>query len=331
VRNIGWKRHGRNKMQLDDRKISELFRNMQMVRHLEKRLGELVISARVPCSGHFGLGQEAVGVGVTGALEREDYLFGTHRGFAEYIGKGMTPKEILAEYYGKATSLSGGRLGQHLLKPEAGIMPLPSSLGSEFGLSVGCALSSMRLRKGAVTLNLFGEGTASQPDCAAALEMAALWQLPLIFACSNNQYVELDRFSNLSPSTKVAPRAAAYCVPSETVDGNDVAAVWEATARAVERARGGRGPTFLEFETYRRSTHYTGDAGGYQPAEEVRLWEKKDPIDRCRTLLRARGLLAEEDEKKLLQEIAETIEEAVTFAEESPLPEAPSTYTDVYA
>jgi len=256
-------------MQPDAKTLLELYRKMLLVRSLEKRVEQLVTAARVPCSGHFGLGQEAVGVGVTGPLKPTDYLFGTHRGFAQYIGKGLSPRQIRAEYKGKETSLSGGRLGQHLLKVDIGIMPLPSSLGSEFGMSVGCALSSARRGAGAVTLNLFGEGTASQPDCYAAMEMACLWKLPLVFACSNNQFVELDRFSNVSPRADVAPRAEAFGMPNPIVDGNDIAAVWVATERAVQHARSGQGPTFLEFKTYRRSTHYTGDPGGYQPAEEL--------------------------------------------------------------
>jgi acetoin:2,6-dichlorophenolindophenol oxidoreductase subunit alpha len=318
-------------MHLDDKTLLELYRKMLLVRALEKRLEQLVTAARVPCSGHFGLGQEAVGVGVTGPLLPSDYLFGTHRGFAEYIGKGMTPREILAEYYGKATSLSGGRLGQHLLKVDIGIMPLPSSLGSEFGMSVGCALSSVRRKTGAVTLNLFGEGTASQPDCSAALEMASLWKLPLVFACSNNQFVELDRFSNITTRTDVAPRADAYGVPSEIIDGNDITLVWDATSRAVERARAGGGPTFIEFKTYRRSTHYTGDPGGYQPVEEIKAWELKDPLDRCRTLLEGKGRFDADTEKSLLEQVGAEVEDAVSFAEDSPFPDPAGLSHDPWA
>ena len=308
-------------MEPDREVLAQLHRKMLLVRALEKRVERLVTEARIPCSGHFGLGQEAVGVGATGPLLASDFLFGTHRGFAEYIGKGLTPREILAEYYGKATSPSAGRLGQHLLKVEIGIMPLPSSLGSEFGMSVGCALSSHRRGTNAVTLNLFGEGTASQPDCLAALEMAALWKLPVVFACNNNQFVELDRFSNLTTSTDVARRADAFGVPAEIVDGNDVTAVWAATARAVDRARKGGGPTFLEFKTYRRSTHYTGDPGGYQSAVELKAWEAKDPIDRCRSLLIDRGALDAATEERMSKEVEEGIEAAVRFAEDSPFPD----------
>jgi pyruvate dehydrogenase E1 component alpha subunit len=318
-------------MELNNEMLITLFRKMVMVRRLEKQLESLVFNARVPCSGHFGLGQEAVGVGVASTLNNSDYLFGTHRGFAEYIGKGLTPKEILCEYYGKATSLSHGRLGQHLLKVEIGVMPLPSSLGSEFGMSVGMALSSSLRQTGQVALNLFGEGTASQPDCYAALEMAALWKVPLVFACSNNQYVELDSHKNISTSLDIALRAQAFGVPIEIVDGNDIMKVWEVTSKAVDYARNGGGPTFLEFKTYRRSTHYTGDPGGYQPPEEIAEWEKNDPIDRYRIELITRGLLDEAKENTIIETVDSEIEEAVKFAEESPYPAPETAFTGLYA
>ncbi|NOX62204.1 MAG: thiamine pyrophosphate-dependent dehydrogenase E1 component subunit alpha [Chloroflexi bacterium] len=318
-------------MALDHDTLKDLYRKMVTVRLLEKRVEQLVMAARIPCSGHFGLGQEAVGVGVCGPLRKEDYLFGTHRGFAEYIGKGMTPAEILTEYYGKATSLSRGRLGQHLLKPEIGVMPLPSSLGSEFGMAVGAALSSKLRGSGRVTVNLFGEGTAGQSDFGPALEMASLWRLPLIFVCNNNQYVELAHYREVVATEDIAPRAGAYGVPYEIVDGNDITLVYQATERAASRARQGGGPTFLEFKTYRRCTHYTGDPGGYQPKEEIAAWAQKDPIDRCRRLMMAQGLWTAADEQAMLEAVSAEIEAAVQFAEESPYPDVSTIYEHIYA
>ncbi len=318
-------------MPLENGKLKELYRKMVTVRTLEQRVEQLVTAARIPCSGHFGTGQEAVGVGVSGPLRTDDYLFGTHRGFAEYIGKGMTPAEILTEYYGKATSLSRGRLGQHLLKVDIGVMPLPSSLGSEFGMAVGAALSSKLRGSGQVAVNLFGEGTAGQADFGPALEMASLWSLPLIFACNNNQYVELAHYRNVVATEDIAPRAAGYGVAYEIVDGNDITRVYEATERAVERARNGGGPMLLEFKTYRRGSHYTGDPGGYQPAEEIAAWAKKDPIDRCRERMLADGVWSEAEEQALRQAVQDEIDAAVQFAEESPYPDPATVYEHIYA
>lgn len=318
-------------MQDTDIDLGALFRNMVTVRLLEERVKRLVEAARIPCSGHFGLGQEAVGVGVAGAMQARDYLFGTHRGFAEYIGKGLSAREILTEYYGRATSLSRGRLGQHLLKPDIGIMPLPSSLGSEFGLSVGTALSSQMLKTDRVTVNLFGEGTATQADFGPSLEMAALWQLPLVFVCNNNQYVELDSYRNVVSSEDVAPRAAGYGVPYSIVDGNDVESVWKAARDTIEQARTGGGPAFIEFKTYRRTSHYTGDPGGYQPKEEIVEWEKKDPIERCRKIMEDRGIWNTDDEGLMRDQVTAEIDEAVRFAEESPLPRTETIKIGPYA
>ena len=319
-------------MPLDNELLKDLYRKMVLVRLLERRVGQLIAAARIPCSGHFGLGQEAVGVGICGPLRPDDYLFGTHRGFAEYIGKGMTPAEILAEYYGKATSLSRGRLGQHLLKVEQGIMPMPGSLGADFGLTVGTALSSQMRGTDQVTVKLFGEGTAAQADCGPAMQMAALWRLPLIFACANNQYTELAHYRDTTPTGDIAPRAAGYGIPYDIVtDGNDIVAVYLAMERAVQRARRGEGPSFLELKTYRRSRHYTGDPGGYQPQEEIERWAKNDPVDRCRARLMESGLWSEEEECRMLAEIEAEIEEAVRFAEESPYPDPATIHEGVYA
>jgi len=319
-------------MPLDNDLLKGLYRKMVLVRLLERRVGQLIAAGRIPCSGHSSLGQEAVGVGICGPLRPDDYLFGTHRGFAEFIGKGMTPAEILAEYYGKATSLSRGRLGQHLLKVEKGIMPMPGSLGADFGMAVGTALSSKMRGTDQVTVTLFGEGTAAQADCGPAMQMAALWELPLIFACANNQYTELAHYRDTTPTEDVAPRAAGYGIPYEIVtDGNDIVAVYQATERAVQRARQGAGPTFLEFKTYRRSRHYTGDPGGYQPKEEIEAWAEKDPVDRCRACLMESELWNKEDERRTLEEIEAEIEEAVRFAEESPYPDPAPIREGVYA
>jgi acetoin:2,6-dichlorophenolindophenol oxidoreductase subunit alpha len=304
-----------------DRSLTNLYRKMLTVRLLERRVKDLVEDGRIPCSGHFGLGQEAVGVGVGASLETEDYLFGTHRGFAEYIGKGMRPSEILAEYYGKATSPSRGRLGQHLLRPDIGIMPLPSSLGSEFGMSVGTALSSQYRHSGQVTLNIFGEGTATQADFGPSLEMASLWRLPLVFVCNNNQYVELDGYRSVVASEDIAPRAAGYGIDFDIIDGNDIRAVCDAVRNAIDRARSGDGPVMLECKTYRRGSHYTGDPGRYQSKEEIAEWEKNDPIERCRQMLTEEAGWDREKEQSLLGEIEEKIDQAVTFAEDSPFPD----------
>ena len=201
-----------------------------------------------------------------------DYLFGTHRAL-----QSTSAKDEPRRFDGvlrKKTSIRGS-WGSIFLKPKSASCPAQQS-GQRVRHVRGLRPVQPPQGSDAVTLNLFGEGTASQSDFYAALEMACIWKVPLVFACNNNQFVELDRFSNLTPVTDVALRAEAFGMPNRIVDGNDIVAVWEATDEAVRRAREGQGPSLLEFKTYRRSTHYTGDPGGYQPPEEIAQWERSD-------------------------------------------------------
>ena len=186
-------------------------------------------------------------------------------------------------------------------------------------MAVGAALSSRLLGQGRVALNLFGEGTAGQGDLGPSIEMAALWKLPLVFVCTNNQYVELDHYRNVVAAEDVAPRAAAYGVPFEILEiANDVEAVVDIVSRAVEHARDGNGPTFLELKTYRRCTHYTGDPGGYQDEAEIAEWVRKDPVDRCRTRLESLGEWDETRDEKLRAEIADEIAAALEAVQAMP-------------
>jgi acetoin:2,6-dichlorophenolindophenol oxidoreductase subunit alpha len=319
-------------MKIDDKTVMKLYRQMLTVRLLEEKVSDLVFDNKIPCSGHFGVGQEAVGVGVMSSLNRDDYMFGTHRGYAEYIGKGMAPEDILSEYFGKASSLSRGRAGQHLINVDLGIMPMPSSLGSEFGMSVGIALANKLNGNGKITVNIFGEGTAGQSDVGPSLEMAALWKLPLIFVCNNNQYVELDHYRNIVATEDIAPRAEAYGIYSKIIkDGNDILNVRQSMDEAVEYTRSGKGPVFLEFKTYRRSTHYTGDPGGYQKTEEITKWEANDPVDRCRELLFKEKGWNEELDKKLRDEVFIKITKAADAVESSPFPDPSTLQEHIYA
>ncbi len=312
--------------------LIKLYRLMLTVRLLEEKVKDLVFENKIPCSGHFGVGQEAVGVGVASSLNSDDYMFGTHRGYAEYIGKGMNPLDILNEYFGKVSSLSRGRAGQHLINVDIGIMPMPSSLGSEFGMSVGIALANKLNNNGKITVNIFGEGTAGQSDLGPSLEMASLWKLPLIFVCNNNQYVELDHYRNIVATEDIAPRAGVYGIYNKIIkDGNDILNVRKVMGEALEYVRSGKGPVFLEFKTYRRSTHYTGDPGGYQKAEEIIKWEANDPVDRFREFLLSSLGWKEEDDVNLKAELRREIDKAALEAEASPFPDPATLQEYIYA
>jgi acetoin:2,6-dichlorophenolindophenol oxidoreductase subunit alpha len=323
---------GRREMAVSKEKLIEMYRKMVLTRKFEQKMDELIKSAKIKTMGHFGEGQEAVGIGICGPLRDDDYLFGTHRGFAEYIGKGMFIKDILLEYGGRKNSLTKGKGGIHLCYPPKGVMGLVGSLGADFSMSVGTALSAKMRKTDQVTLIYFGEGTSNQADFHPAMNMAALWKLPLIFACVNNQYTEYDRYQNLTSTEDIAPRAGGYGMPGVIVkDGNDIVAVYEATEKAVARARKGEGPTLIEFKTYRLSSHHTGDPGGYQPKEEIAECRKNDPVPRCRKYLVEKKFLTEKADQEILSEIEKEIKEALDLLESSPLPDKKELYEDLYA
>jgi TPP-dependent pyruvate/acetoin dehydrogenase alpha subunit len=319
-------------MSIQKEKLLEMYWKMVLVRKFEKKMDELIKSGKIKTMGHFGEGQEAVGIGICGPLRDDDYIFPTHRGFAEYIGKGMSIKDILLEYGGRKNSPTKGRGGIHLCYPSKGIMGLVGSLGADFSMAVGTALSSKMRGTDQVTLIYFGEGTSNQADFHPAMNMASLWKLPLIFACVNNQYTELDHYRNLTSTEDIAPRAVGYGMPGVILhEGNDIVAVYEATERAIARARKGEGPTLIEFKTYRLSPHYTGDPGGYQPKEEIEEWRNADPIPHCQKYLLEKRILTEKEDQKILSEIDQEIKEALDVFETSPLPDRKELYEDLYA
>lgn len=315
---------------LDKETLVGLYRKMVLTRKLEEKHAQLLQEGKMHLMGHFGTGQEAVGIGISACLREEDYLFPTHRGVAEYIGKGMNPKDICAEYLGKKTGLSKGKGGLHLADASKGILGLVGSLGADFSVAVGTALSAKMQKSGRVTLCYFGEGTSNQADFHPAMNMAALWKLPLVFACVNNRYTELAHYRETNSTEDIALRAAGYGIPWQIIeDGNDIAAVYEATGKAVEKARKGEGPCFIEYKTYRVATHFSGDPGNYRTQEEVESWIKKDPILRCRVRLLGEGV-SETELNGIESQLSQEVEESFQLAMAAPFPEEADLYTDVY-
>lgn len=319
-------------MKVPFEKIFDLYKIMILTRLAEEKHEAIFHQKRLPVYTHMSLGQEAAGVGVSGLLRKEDYLFGTHRGMPEYLAKGMKLKDIFAEYGGRATSLTKGKGGLHLCDVKNGILGLVGSLGSDFSHAVGVGLSIRARGTDQVAVNYFGEGTAEQADFHPAMNMMSLWKLPVIFACANNRFTEYHPYRESTSTEHIAPRAEGYGIPWKIVeDGNDITAVCEAMAEAIERARSGGGPTLVEFKTFRVAPHHTGDPCVYRTKEEVEMWKKKDPVQKCKsTLLKAR-LLTEEMDQKIRVEAQAEIEEAVRSMEESPYPDPEEAANGVYA
>ncbi|MBW2096996.1 MAG: thiamine pyrophosphate-dependent dehydrogenase E1 component subunit alpha [Deltaproteobacteria bacterium] len=318
-------------MSLENENLLGLYRKMLLVRAMETKHGSLLQEGRIQLMSHFGTGQEAVAVGVTGPLRQKDILFGTHRGVGEYIGKGMSARDIWLEYLGKRTGVCKGKGTLHLCDRKVNIPGLVSSLGSDFSYAVGTALSSKMNNTGQVTLYFVGEGTCNQADAHPSMCMAALWTLPVVFAVCTNQFCEMSYMSDHYPTEDVAPRAAGYGIPYDIVDGQDIETTYEATEKAVEHARSGKGPYLLEFKTFRMALHFSGDPGGYVNPEDLEEWGKRDPIDLCQEKLLDRGALTEEKDKELRAAVDLEVDSAVEEAFSGPDPTEDDLFEDVYA
>jgi TPP-dependent pyruvate/acetoin dehydrogenase alpha subunit len=318
-------------MQQGREKLVRLYRLMFLTRRTEESTDKLFQEGKIRTMGHWSTGQEAAGVGVGAALRTDDFLFPTHRAWPEFIGKGMSPKSIVAEFVGKGTGCAKGKGGLHISSAEHGVVGLVGSLGSDFPMAVGAALSAKMRGTDQVSCVYFGEGTSTQADFHPAMQMAKLWNLPVIFACANNQYVELAHCSEVISNQNIIDLALGYKMNGIPVpDGNDVAAVYDAMSEAVGRGRRGEGPSMLEIKTYRVGSHYTGDAGGYMPQEEVAAWKARDPIARCRARLLSEKALSEGDLLALEKEVEEEVRDAIRFAMESPNPSVEDAFSDVY-
>lgn len=310
--------------------LLELYRRMIMVRVIEDTHGKLLSEGKIQLMSHFGTGQEAVAIGITGPLKKEDILFGTHRGVGEYIGKGMKVQDIWLEYMGKRTGLSKGKGTLHLADKENNIPFVVSSLGSDWSIAVGSSLASKMKKTGQVTMYFVGEGTCNQADAHPAMNMAAIWKLPIVFAVCNNQFCEMSYYHEYYPGEDVAPRASAYDIPYEIVDGNDIEVAFQATERAVDHARSGKGPYLVEYKTFRMALHFSGDPGGYVKQEDIEKWAKRDPIDLCQKKLFKNNFLTPEEDAKLRSQIQAEVDSAIDVAFKAPDPNEDDFITDIY-
>lgn len=318
-------------MQPTNAELKRLYRLMLLTRRTEETVDGFFKEGKMRGMGHWSTGQEAAGVGVGAALRPDDYLFPTHRGWPEFIGKGMSPASIVAEFAGKATGCARGKGGVHISSAAHGIVGLVGSLGSDFPVAVGAGLSAKMRGTDQVSCVYFGEGTAAQADFHPAMHIAMLWNLPVIFACVNNQYTELHHYREVTHLDDTLDLARGYHMNAIMVrDGNDVAAVYDAMTEAVAHARAGKGPSMLEIKTYRVGPHFTGDPGTYMPQDEVAAWKQRDPIARCRARLLAERIADEGELAELESSVEREVQEAMQFVLDSPLPAVEDMYTGVY-
>lgn len=308
-----------------------LFRNLTRVRLLEEAHMKAVNESKIPGFVHSGLGQEAVGVGGCTFLRADDYLMPTHRGFSHLVAKGVAPKFLLAETFGKATGVSRGKGGIHFASMEHGAFGISGSIGGVFPIAVGQGIAAHKAGRGQVAVAFFGDGAAQRGTLHECFNLAALWKLPIVWVCENNQFgLSLPTSSGLA-AKRVADLGAPYGMPSTVGDGNDVEAVFEAVMGAVAHARSGSGPSLVELITYRLRGHYEGEPAKYRAADESLAWAKRDPVALQRSRLIELGIANEARLTSMHSEARLEIDAAVRFADESPPPVSEDAWQDVLA
>ena len=310
-----------------------VFRTMLIIRLTEEELARCHQRGLVHGACHTYVGQEAIASAVCAHLTPQDTVFSTHRGHGHALGKGMPPRDLMAELFGRATGCSRGRGGSmHIFSPEIGMMGTSGIVGPCILQACGGGYSSKLMQTGNVGVAFFGDGAVNNGAFHEGLNMASIWKLPVLFICENNQFATEVPFSYSSGIPDIGRRAANYGLPGVEVDGNDAVAVFEAAREAVERARAGGGATLIESKTYRTRAHAEGMGDfTYRTKEEVEVWKKKCPIARLRDRLLKEFGFKETDLIAIETDIAQMVAEAKTFAEASPPPDPATAMTNIYA
>ncbi len=311
------------------------YEQMQLLRRFEQAAQVACRSGETPGFLHLYIGEEAVAVGVCAHLRRSDWVTSTHRGHGHALAKGMDPKTLMAELYGKGDGCCGGRGGtMHLYDPGVGLFGTNGLVGGGIPSAVGAALAAKHRGTGGVAVTFFGDGASNHGAFHESLNLAGVLRAPVIFVCENNLYATATPLSSVTLNPEIATRAAAYGIPGVAVDGNDVVAMWRAMREAADRARRGLGPTLIEAKTYRTVGHHEGDpvTGTYRTQEEVDAWAERCPIRRLRTtLVDELALVPAERLDVIDRAIEETVAESVDFARQSPEPDPRAALLHVFA
>ncbi len=305
-----------------------LYRGMLVIRRTEEQLAKSHQAGLIPGACHTYIGEEAVATGVCANLRKDDVVFSTHRGHGHALAKGVSSRELIAELYGRATGVSRGRGGSmHLFSPEVGLLGTTGIVGPNILQASGAGYTFKLLKTDRVSVSFFGDGAVSNGAFHEGINLATVWQLPVLFVCENNMYATEVPFSSATRNPEVANRGPAYGLPSVAVDGNDVLAVYAAAQTAVARARAGGGPTLIECRTYRTRSHAEGMRDvGYRTRDEVEAWKSRDPLQLLKDHMLADGSAAAGDFETIEAEVQAMVEEAAEFAKNSPWPD-PATAT----
>jgi TPP-dependent pyruvate/acetoin dehydrogenase alpha subunit len=321
-------------MNLSRDTLAGMYYRMWLIRYFDTSAMEQYHYDRIRGTTHAYIGEEAVAVGACAALRRDDYITSTHRGHGHCLAKGGDPQAMMAELLGKSTGYCRGKGGSmHIADLDLGILGANGIVGGGIGIATGAAYSADLRGSGQVAVCFFGDGASNQGLLLEAANMAAIWKLPVLYVCEENQYAEFSPCRPLIAVEHIADKARGLGLPGVTVDGNDVLAVYEALNQAAERARRGEGPTLIVAQTYRVKGHSVGDPLTYRPRGEAETWQapERDPISRFGRYLVEQQGLAESELEALQRQAQDDIEAAVAFALASPEPEIETLWQDVYA
>lgn len=318
---------------MEDKHFVRMYQLMVLIRKFEEGAVRLAQEG-MHKNYHPSIGQEAVAVGTCYNLRYDDMIMPTHRGMGMFITKGVNTGELMAGLLNKGSTCTRGKTPIiHLARVDLGILAGTAMLGSCISLAIGSALATKLRNKDQVTLSFFGDGAANRGDFHEALNLASLWNLPVIFICENNFYAKSVHVSRMVAGGSISNRAYSYGMEGHVVDGNDVISVYQSTQEAIRKARQGQGPTLLEMQTYRILPHSLpgrDDKDQYRPKEEIEYWKARCPIKTFEKRLLADGILTPEKCKDIHEEASKEVEQAITYAKEAPYAPAEAAFEGVY-
>ena len=318
-------------MELTNATALWMYESMVLIRTFEDRAAKLFADGELPGFVHLYAGEEAVAVGVCAHLDDGDAITSTHRGHGHCIAKGVDVKSMMAELYGRATGACRGKGGSmHIADVDKGMLGANGIVGGGPPLAAGAGLAAKLLGTGAVAVCFFGDGAAEQGTTHEAMNLAAIWDLPVVFVCENNGFAESTPIEYHASVTDIAERANAYGMPGVTVDGLEVVAVYEAAGEAVRRAREGQGPSLVEARTWRYYGHFEGDPLTYRTKEQDAEMRERDAIAQFAEKLEATGMADGAELRTIDARCEAAVDEAVAFAKDSPYPEPAELMDDVY-
>lgn len=320
------------KAEVSDEKLINLYKSMWDIRFFEEKVDEYFAKGLIYGTTHLCIGQEATAVGTCAVLQDQDKITSTHRGHGHSIAKGAEVNKMMAELFGRTTGYCKGKGGSmHIADVEKGNLGANGIVGGGIPLAVGSALTAQMKKLDYVTVCYFGDGATNEGSFHEALNLAAVWNLPVVFICENNQYGMSSSIKEMVNIPDLSIRAKSYGFPGVTIDGNDMIDVMNTTEEAVKRARSGNGPTLIEMKTYRWNGHSKSDALLYRTREEEKAWRDKDPIKQFKDVLIEATVLTEEASEDIKRASKLKIEKSVEFAEAGPMPTKEDLLTDVYA